>query len=50
MLTIRTKKQFKKDLKRALSDSKKDTKLLLYLIDEHLIKTGTLPLNINHIP
>ena len=43
MLKIRAKKQFKKDLKRALNDPKKDTDLLLQLIDEHLAKTGTVP-------
>lgn len=43
-LTIRAKKQFKKDLKLALTDSRKNTKLLKKLIDEHLVHTGTVPM------
>ncbi|HMY01490.1 MAG TPA: hypothetical protein PKC44_17085 [Agitococcus sp.] len=43
MLTIKVKKQFKKDLKKALLDPKRNTDLLKKLIDEHLIHTGTVP-------
>mgnify|MGYP003620824226 FL=1 len=44
-LTIRYKKQFKKDFKRASSNPKlkKGLVILSELIDEHLIKTGTVP-------
>lgn len=43
MLTIRVKKQFKKDLKKAATDNRKDVALLQKLIKEHLIPTGTVP-------
>ncbi|MCB1657122.1 MAG: type II toxin-antitoxin system YafQ family toxin [Moraxellaceae bacterium] len=43
MLTIKVKKQFKKDLKKALLDPKRNTNLLKTLIDEHLVHTGTVP-------
>lgn len=42
-LKIKYKSQFKKDLKRIQSDTRK-IKLLKSLIDEHLIETGTVPL------
>ncbi|MND63838.1 mRNA interferase YafQ [compost metagenome] len=42
MLSIRIKSQFKKDLKRIQSDSRK-VKLLKALIDDHLVHTGTVP-------
>ena len=43
MLTIKVKKQFKKDLKKSLLDPKRNTDLLKKLIDEHLVHTGTVP-------
>jgi len=43
MLTIRVKKQFKKDLKKALFDPKRNTDLLKQLIDNYLVHTGTVP-------
>lgn len=44
-LTIRIKKQFKKDLKRVRSTPKyaKGILILQELIDQHLILTGTVP-------
>jgi mRNA interferase YafQ len=44
-LTIRYKKQFKKDFKRVSSNPKLKKGLLILkdLIDEHLVKTGTVP-------
>jgi mRNA interferase YafQ len=43
VLKIRVKSTFKKDLKKALKNSRYDTALLKTLIDEHLVKTGTVP-------
>ena len=43
MLTIKVKKQFKKDLKKSLVDPRRNTALLKKLIDEHLVHTGTVP-------
>ncbi|MCG6308653.1 type II toxin-antitoxin system YafQ family toxin [Vibrio alginolyticus] len=45
MLKLRVKSQFKKDLKQAAKDSSNDIDLLHHLINEHLIKTGTVPEN-----
>jgi mRNA interferase YafQ len=44
-LTIRYKKQFKKDFKRVSSNPKlkKGILILMDLLNEHLIKTGTVP-------
>ncbi|WP_272518278.1 MULTISPECIES: hypothetical protein [unclassified Providencia] len=43
MLKIRVKSQFKKDLKKSLSDKKRNTQLLKELIDNHLCITGSVP-------
>jgi len=43
VLKIRVKNTFKKDLKKALKNPRCDTALLKKLIDEYLIKTGTVP-------
>lgn len=43
MLKIRVKNSFKKDLKRALKNTRCNTSLLKELIDNHLVKTGTVP-------
>lgn len=43
MLTIRVKKQFKKDLKKALTDPRRDIALMQQLIQNHLVLTGMLP-------
>ena len=43
LLAIKVKKQFKKDLKKAQTDPRRNTNLLKVLIDEHLIHTGTVP-------
>lgn len=40
MFKIRVKTQFKKDLKKALLDKKRNTQLLKKLIDDHLCITG----------
>ena len=43
MLKIRVKSTFKKDLKKASKNSRYDINLLKELIDEHLVKAGTVP-------
>ncbi len=43
MLKIRTKSQFKKDLKQAAKTPSNNLDLLKELINEHLIHTGTVP-------
>ncbi|MDD9338981.1 type II toxin-antitoxin system YafQ family toxin [Providencia heimbachae] len=43
MFKIRVKSQFKKDLKKALSDKKRNIPLLKELIDTHLSITGMVP-------
>ena len=42
-LSIRTKSQFKKDLKRAVKDPKKNTELLKDIIQTYLIHNKKLP-------
>lgn len=43
VLKIRVKTSFKKDLKRASKNTRYNTALLKDLIDNHLMKTGTVP-------
>jgi len=43
VLTIRVKNSFKKDLKKTSKNPRCDVGLLKQLIDDHLIKTGTVP-------
>lgn len=44
LLKIRAKSSFKRDLKRASKNSRYNTELLKDLIDQHLVKTGTVPI------
>lgn len=43
MLSIRVKSQFKKDLKKASRDPKKDTEILKVLINDYLVQGIPIP-------